>query len=108
LQSLKGDKQRTRIEAENALTHLFEPDGIPYPCVGWSASVFRMSMSRVPWTRSLGLSVIDAFLLRIKKKTLLLLTVNRRIRTVFPSRDKSNGAGHSLHYGVHPKNLRRV
>src|SRR5215470_8965559 len=29
---------------------------IPYPCVGSRANVFRMSMSRVPWTRSLGLS----------------------------------------------------
>src|SRR6266480_5424986 len=31
---------------------------IPYPCIGSSANVFRMSMSRVPWTRSLGLSGI--------------------------------------------------
>src|SRR5437773_4104650 len=29
---------------------------IPYPCVGSSANVFRMSISSVPWTRSLGLS----------------------------------------------------
>jgi hypothetical protein len=36
-------------------------------------------MSRVPWTRSLGLSAIKAFLLRIKgKDTHLLLIVNRR------------------------------
>src|SRR2546421_12556762 len=28
---------------------------IPYPCVGSSANVFRMSISSVPWTRSLGL-----------------------------------------------------
>src|SRR6267142_5523585 len=32
---------------------------IPYPCVGASANVFRMSMSSVPWTRSLGLSGIN-------------------------------------------------
>src|SRR5437660_12832211 len=31
---------------------------IPYPCMGSSASVFRMSMSRVPWTSSLDLSAI--------------------------------------------------
>src|ERR1700675_4284432 len=31
---------------------------IPYPCIGSSANVFRMSMFRVPWTRSLGLSCI--------------------------------------------------
>src|SRR6266550_896663 len=31
---------------------------IPYPCVGSSANVFRMSISSVPWTRSLGLSDI--------------------------------------------------
>jgi hypothetical protein len=48
LQPLKGDKQRTCIEAENALAHLFEPDGDPYPSLGSSVSVFRMSMSRVP------------------------------------------------------------
>src|SRR5437660_5653921 len=52
---------------------------IPYPCMGSSASVFRMSMSRVPWTRSPDLSPIDAFLLRIKwKDTPLLLIVKRR------------------------------
>ena len=39
-----------------------------------------MSMSRVPWTRSLGLSAMDAFLLRIKRKDKpLLLIVKRRI-----------------------------
>src|SRR6266480_5174500 len=32
---------------------------IPYPCIGSSANVFRMSMSRVPWTRSVGLSCIN-------------------------------------------------
>src|ERR1700694_462227 len=29
---------------------------MPYPCMGWSSSVFRMSMSSVPWTSPLGLS----------------------------------------------------
>src|SRR5438309_7648117 len=49
--------------------------------MGSSASVFRMSMSRVPWTRSPDLSPIDAFLLRIKWKDTplpLLLIVKRR------------------------------
>src|SRR2546429_5259644 len=47
--------------------------------MGSSASVFRMSMSRVPWTRSLGLSAIDAFPLRTRREnTLLLLIVKRR------------------------------
>src|SRR6266480_2107567 len=32
---------------------------IPYPCIGSSANVFRMSISSVPWTRSLGLSGIN-------------------------------------------------
>src|SRR5271154_1454188 len=31
---------------------------IPYPCMGSNANVFRMSISSVPWTRSLGLSGI--------------------------------------------------
>src|SRR5882724_11271464 len=43
-----------------------------------SASVFRMSMSRVPWTRSLGLSAICAFLLRVKRKDTPLLPIVKR------------------------------
>src|SRR5205823_13368562 len=59
---------------------------IPYPCMGSSASVFRMSMSRVPWTRSPDLSPIDAFLLRIKwKDTPLLLIVKGRKRDKAPA-----------------------
>src|SRR5712691_6355849 len=55
---------------------------IPYPCVGSSANVFRMSISSVPWTRSLGLSAIDAFLLRAKRKnTPLILIVTRKAKT---------------------------
>jgi hypothetical protein len=58
-----------------------------------------MSMSRVPWTRSLGLSAIGSFLLTTKRKdTLLLLIVKRRTRTVFTSRDNTKGDGRSLHY----------
>src|SRR5690348_5139924 len=34
---------------------------IPYPCMGSSVNVFRMSISSVPWTRSLGLSGIKSF-----------------------------------------------
>src|SRR5437762_1559714 len=34
---------------------------IPYPCIGSSANVFRMSISSVPWTRSLGLSGIKPY-----------------------------------------------
>ena len=33
---------------------------IPYPCIGSSASVFRMSTSRVPWTRSVCFSGIKS------------------------------------------------
>jgi hypothetical protein len=52
--------------------------------MGSSASVLRMSISRVPWTRSFGLSGICAFLLGIKRKnTPLLLSVKRRTTTVF-------------------------
>src|SRR6266576_2974563 len=52
---------------------------IPYPCIGSSANVFRMSISSVPWTRSLGLS--DIYLLPLgyqEEHTLLLLVVKRR------------------------------
>jgi hypothetical protein len=55
----------------------------------------------VPWTRSLGLSAMDAFLLRIKRKNiLLLLIVKRRTTTVLTSNDKNKGDGRSLHYGL--------
>jgi len=58
-------------------------------------------MSRVPWTRSLGLSAINAFLLRIKgKNTPLPLIVKRRTAAVFTSSDKKKGGGRSLHYGL--------
>src|SRR5437762_13819046 len=53
---------------------------IPYPCMGSRAKVFRMSISRVPWMRSLGLSDMNAFPLTIKRKnTLSLLIVKRRV-----------------------------
>jgi hypothetical protein len=85
-QPLKGDKQRTCIETENALAHLFERTAIRYPCMGSSASVFRMSMSRVPSTRSLGWSALDPFPMRIKRKnTPLLLIVKRRTTTALTS-----------------------
>src|SRR5438067_13381553 len=49
---------------------------IPYPCIGSSANVFRMSISSVPWTRSLGLSAIKTLTLGYKEEhTLLLLVV---------------------------------
>src|SRR5881394_3821808 len=52
---------------------------IPYPCVGSSANVFRMSISSVPWTRSLGLSGINLLPLGYQEEyTLLLLVVKRR------------------------------
>src|SRR5260370_38588186 len=50
---------------------------IPYPCVGSSANVFRMSISSVPWTRSLGLSGINLPLGYQEEHTLLLLVVKR-------------------------------
>src|SRR6266404_941317 len=52
---------------------------IPYPCIGSSANVFRMSISSVPWTRSLGLSGISLPPLGSQEEhTLLLLVVKRR------------------------------
>jgi len=41
LQPLKGDKQRTCIEAENALAHLFEPDGDPISVHGIERQRFQ-------------------------------------------------------------------
>src|SRR4029077_18308725 len=41
LQSLKGDKQRTCVEAENALAHLFEPDGDPVAMHGFERQRFQ-------------------------------------------------------------------
>src|SRR5258708_7750871 len=52
---------------------------IPYPCIGSSANVFRMSISSVPWTRSLGLSGINLLPPGYQEEhTLLLLVVKRR------------------------------
>src|SRR5205807_5042382 len=52
---------------------------IPYPCIGSSANVFRMSISSVPWTRSLGLSDINLIPLGYQEEhTPLLLVVKRR------------------------------
>src|SRR6266550_991628 len=52
---------------------------IPYPCIGSSANVFRMSMSSVPWTRSLGLSGINLVPLGYQEEhTLFLLVVKRK------------------------------
>src|SRR6266550_5085484 len=54
---------------------------IPYPWIGFSASVFRMSMSSVPWTRSLGLSGIKIVPPGYQEEhTLLLLVVKRKER----------------------------
>jgi hypothetical protein len=41
LQSLKGNKQRTSVEAENALAHLFEPDGYPISMHGFERQRFK-------------------------------------------------------------------
>src|SRR5215469_3919398 len=56
---------------------------IPYPCVGSRANVFRMSISRVPWTRSLGLSAINVLPLGYQEEHTpsLLLVVKGRLGT---------------------------
>src|SRR5215469_8893830 len=56
---------------------------IPYPCVGSRANVFRMSISRVPWTRSLGLSAINVLPLGCQEEhtPALLLVVKGRLGT---------------------------
>src|SRR5437016_3815273 len=52
---------------------------IPYPCIGSSANAFRMSISSVPWTRSLGLSGIKLLPPGYQEEhTLFLLVVKRR------------------------------
>jgi hypothetical protein len=57
LQALERHKQRTRIHMEHTLALICSMRiATPYPCTGSSASVFKMSMSKVPCTRSLGLS----------------------------------------------------
>src|SRR5438094_1347623 len=54
---------------------------IPYPCIGSSANVFRMSMSRVPWTRSLGLSGIKRSPLATKRSIRLFYWLSRGARS---------------------------
>src|SRR5881396_3072536 len=55
---------------------------IPYPCIGSSANVFRMSISSVPWTRSLGLSAIKTLPLGYQEEHTLLPLVVKRSDTV--------------------------
>src|SRR5258706_13625524 len=64
---------------------------IPYPCIGSSANVFRMSISSVPWTRSLGLSGINLIPLGYQEEhTPLLLVVKRRIPPKFMRKRPEN------------------
>src|SRR5580693_1524458 len=56
---------------------------IPYPCIGSRANVFRMSISSVPWTRSLGLSAIKVLPLgKQEENTPLILFVKGSVRAV--------------------------
>src|SRR5712692_733267 len=75
---------------------------IPYPCIGSSANVFRMSISRVPWTRSLGLSGINLLPLGYQgEHTPLILVVKRRgWATAIFALAESKDDGHSLYYGL--------
>ncbi len=41
MQPLKGDKQRTGVEAENAFAHLFEPDRDPISVHGFERQRFQ-------------------------------------------------------------------
>src|SRR5258706_16074693 len=72
---------------------------IPYPCVGSSADVFRMSISSVPWTRSLGLSGINLLPLGYQEEDTLLLLVVKRRRPVLPSAPKKRCSSVQRHYG---------
>jgi hypothetical protein len=58
-----------------------------------------MSMSRVPWTRSVGLSAIKV-LPSGKQEENTPLILFAKGRTVLTSRDNSKGDGRSLHYGL--------
>src|SRR5260221_7712396 len=63
---------------------------IPYPCIGSNANVFRMSISSVPWTRSLGLSGINLLPLGYQEEnTLLLLVVKIRVMRGLDFRSQS-------------------
>src|SRR5438552_9864720 len=75
---------------------------IPYPCIGSSANVFRMSISSVPWTRSLGLSAIKTLPLDYQEEhTLLPLVVKRSDTVVKTSQNRNN-------FRLAARNLRRV
>jgi hypothetical protein len=64
---------------------------IPYPCIGSRANVFRMSISRVPWMRSLAFSGIKSFDPPgyQEEHTLLLLVVKRSDMVVSNFGDKT-------------------
>src|SRR5207245_8928380 len=64
LQPLKGDKQRTCIEAENAFAHLFEPDGNPISVHGFK----RQDRKSTRLNSSHGSISYAVFCLKKKKK----------------------------------------
>src|SRR5882762_6038618 len=77
---------------------------IPYPCIGSSANVFRMSISSVPWTRSLGLSGINLLPLGYQEEnTLLLPVVKRRVMRGLDFRSQSE----RTFFGRGTRNVRR-
>jgi hypothetical protein len=78
LQPLKGDKQRTCIEAENALACLFEPDGDSISVHGFERQGFQNEHVQSALDEVTRLVRHSAFLLRIKRKDILLLLIVER------------------------------
>src|SRR5262245_54221488 len=62
-----------------------------HPCIGWSARIFRIRRSRVPWTRSAG----------------LLISVSEGNIGPFPSVIKGNGKMHAESLRRNKIDLRR-
>jgi hypothetical protein len=71
LQALKSHKQRTCIETENALAHLFEPDGDPISMHRFERERFQNKHVQGPLDEITGLS---------GHKSSFPLIIKRRIR----------------------------
>jgi hypothetical protein len=80
LQSLKGNKQRTRVNAENAVAHLFDPDGDAISMGGFKRHGFQDKHVQGALDEISRLAGHDGAPLEDQEEnTLLLLIVKRNI-----------------------------
>jgi hypothetical protein len=101
LQPLKGDKQRTCIEAENAIAHLFEPDGDPISVHGFERQRFQNEHVQSALDEITRLIRHGCIPPEDQEEEYTSPTDCQQERhDSFTLRDNSKGDGRSLHYGL--------